>query len=112
MGALCASRSNVKATFVIAVRLASQLGPSGDLLQRTARRIQAIAELPDLLHCTLAVCLESLLGCKEADCGRLRAIAVERASHIAQHEPNPLWERKFWEIAAAFAALNKDEEAN
>jgi hypothetical protein len=95
-----------------AVQLAGQLGPRADLYRMTIARIENIADTPGLLHVTLAECLDVLSSSRSADGARLYKLAVERAQHIEQHEPKPHWERRFWELAAAFALQFKDEEAN
>jgi hypothetical protein len=92
-----------------AIQIAAQLGRNGDLYGELLRQIVAIAERPELLNCTLASCLE-VLSESRSGTDRLYEMAVQRARHLSQNGPNPLWERNFWGLAARFARYNKKDE--
>ncbi len=92
-----------------AVQIAAQVERNGRLYSDVVQRIEAIAATDGLLNCTLKTCLKVLLSARYGDRHRFYQLAVERVQSIRQSEPNPLWERCFWELAAGFAGAKEDE---
>lgn len=92
-----------------AVQLAAQLGRADAFFSRIIDDVAAIAEPPELPNCSLATCLDVLLDARSGDTSRLLALATTRALRIEESDPNPLWERRFWELASGFAGLLKDK---
>lgn len=84
--------------------LAAQIDRKGPLLSDLVGRISAIVQSEELINCSLATCLDALLRSRIADGPLLHGIASRQARRIAANGPNPLWERRFWEIAARFAS--------
>ena len=91
-----------------AVQLAAQLGRGDDFFLRIIDNVAAIADTPQLPHCSLAICMDVLLDARSGDANRLHALVTARASEIEATEPNPLWERRFWKLASGFARILKD----
>lgn len=95
-----------------AVQLAGQLGRSQELFTSVCSRIVAIAQIPDLLNCSLADCLGVLLEARHLDPKIPYDIAIARAQRLKVEGTELLWSRKFWELAAGFASLLKDDPAH
>jgi hypothetical protein len=93
------------------VQLASQLGRDDRLLTEIVERITAIATAEDVATFSLSVCLDALLLTRVADATRCFELARNRAIAIRDSESKPIWERRFWELAAAFAGREKDQDA-
>jgi len=95
-----------------AVGVAAQLGHKAGLTKIAVERISAIASLPDLPSCTVASCLETLTGLRPPHAATLYALSVSHAKATSTAGKDPaVWPRKFWELAAAFAATTKDKDA-
>jgi len=91
-----------------ALQLAAQLGRAQECFSQAIRRITHIVSNAESPHSTVANAMDLLLEFRDADATHLCDIARNRAASIRDDDSNPLWERRFWEIAAKFAGQNGD----
>jgi len=102
----------VRERFRRALQISSQLGRKEDYFQRTLQRAIAVAADTETPNCTIADVLDLLVDYPEADSKLCYSIAIDRVNAIQTKETNPLWERRFWDLAAKFAGQNGDKTAN
>jgi len=93
-----------------AVALALALGRNGEAFKNVADRISAIARDAATKHVALTDCLGVLQETRAGSAAELYGLAVARARSLADASPNPVWERRFWDLAAGFAGQNKDTD--
>jgi hypothetical protein len=94
-----------------AAQLASRVERHGALFEQIVNQISRLTENPEIPHCTVATCLDVLLAFRGGDASKLHKRAVDRARGVASPQPNPIFEQRFWNLAAGFAAQNEDAES-
>ena len=101
--------SDVKERLSRGMTLASMLGPP-KLRDEIIGRVRTIASREDLENCVLEDCLVALKESRHEVPQLLYDLAIRRVRSISATDPNPLWERRFWELAATFALQDKNND--
>lgn len=101
--------SDVKERLSRGTTLASMLGLP-ELRDEIIGRVLAIVGREELENFVLEDCLMTLKESRCEDSQHLYDLAIRRVQSISTSTPNPIWERRFWELAAAFASKDKNQD--